>query len=870
MNSRRPSSGQHAKRFTLDTMERRLLLATVSSVVLKNGELFPGVTHQSLLYTLTDPVAASALRDALQLHDLARNATIPVSQLASTALAGNQVRISWPGLPANATLGSPAGVLSDGHYDAVIEDDLIGQPISEASEHRFGFYRGDIDGDLYVGFSDLLILAQNYGPTPASYAQGDLDYDGVVGFSDLLILSQKYNTSLTRIPIDANSLSVGSATASSGVLNWTVPIDPATELPSTTFTGFRIWRSTDGTDFGTAPISNDADPALQYIPAQGIYTWTDTGLQDGTKYWYRVRPYNTNASNGAPLGNWHTTNKTSLVTVLPGPTNLVARAAGPTMLDLSWRDNSRFGTEFQILRSTDGGASFAAVGTTTVSFFRDTGGAPSSSYLYRVVVKNAVTASGFVGTTSVTTTAASPVSTLSMSAGGIDSLHFSWTPVPDASQYHIEASYDGVDFEDAPISVRPAWQTSGEFIRAEFDSAIFVRIGAWHGNMFLGYSNVASSSTSRAASGTPFLTSAERTGDTATFAWTPADSYADHFVVQRSVNGSAFSDLAIASFDADFYIDADLKSDMINVTYRVQAASTFGDSAFSTEAVALPPAVQSLENIPRRSFLVTFYGADPFDPDSEGNIQFLRNAIHLPSAAQYSYETLNPNPGTGVPGDPYRDFNGVTAFTDLLDAVDFNDDNRIDSAEVAAVDVRLLGWSLGGVEAIQLSRWLGETGLRSFASWIGYRLEVPIPVQDLIAIDAVHDGGASLLLRFPHGPVPATVGNFVHYYQRRGESSIMQAWQFGTYPSSFFRLPDLLLKRSDILGIDLRGRPTRSNAAMNRQEQVEVAYSLFGQQHEYVTNYGSGVPVDGLMVGGQVNHRTIVWWAQDLVREELA
>jgi choice-of-anchor C domain-containing protein len=51
---------------------------------------------------------------------------------------------------------------------------------------------GDANEDLRVGFDDLLVLAQHYGSTGASWNDGDFDGDGVVGFSDLLALAQHY------------------------------------------------------------------------------------------------------------------------------------------------------------------------------------------------------------------------------------------------------------------------------------------------------------------------------------------------------------------------------------------------------------------------------------------------------------------------------------------------------------------------------------------------------------------------------------------------------------------------------------------------------------------------------------------------------
>ena len=51
---------------------------------------------------------------------------------------------------------------------------------------------GDVNLDGVVNFSDLLIVAQNYGMQTTHFTQGDFDSDGVVGFADLLLLAQHY------------------------------------------------------------------------------------------------------------------------------------------------------------------------------------------------------------------------------------------------------------------------------------------------------------------------------------------------------------------------------------------------------------------------------------------------------------------------------------------------------------------------------------------------------------------------------------------------------------------------------------------------------------------------------------------------------
>ena len=50
---------------------------------------------------------------------------------------------------------------------------------------------GDVNNDGVVNFSDLLIVAQNYGK-PGTFGDGDFNGDGIVNFADLLSLAQNY------------------------------------------------------------------------------------------------------------------------------------------------------------------------------------------------------------------------------------------------------------------------------------------------------------------------------------------------------------------------------------------------------------------------------------------------------------------------------------------------------------------------------------------------------------------------------------------------------------------------------------------------------------------------------------------------------
>jgi hypothetical protein len=111
------------------------------------------------------------------------------------------------------------------HISAAAVRDLAGNPLDGngdgigGDDFNFTFQHltGDANSDGTVGFSDLLILAKNYGHTGGTFAQGDFNYDGVVNFADLLILAKNYTRSLPPKPAPSAPIPPVSATAVANV-----------------------------------------------------------------------------------------------------------------------------------------------------------------------------------------------------------------------------------------------------------------------------------------------------------------------------------------------------------------------------------------------------------------------------------------------------------------------------------------------------------------------------------------------------------------------------------------------------------------------------------------------------------------------------
>jgi hypothetical protein len=185
----------------------------------------------------------------------------------------------------------------------------------------------------------------------------------------------------TPTPAAPTNLTATAASSSQINLSWTDN--------SNNETGFKIERSSNGTNFTQIATV-----------AANIKAYTDTGLTASTKYYYRVRAYNS-AGNSAYS---NTASATTLPTPPAAPTNLIGLAISPSQVDLLWTDNSNNETGFKIERSTDG-TTFTQVATVgaNVTTYSDTGLAALTTYYYRMRAYNSGGNSAYSNTATAVT-----------------------------------------------------------------------------------------------------------------------------------------------------------------------------------------------------------------------------------------------------------------------------------------------------------------------------------------------------------------------------------------------------------------------------------------------------------------------------------
>jgi predicted phage tail protein len=194
-------------------------------------------------------------------------------------------------------------------------------------------------------------------------------------------LTLTVNTSAT-VP-GAPTLNSASAGNASVALAWSAPASNG----GSTITGYQVYRSTSS---GTEGL---------YTTLGLVTGYTDTGVSNGTTYYYKVAAVNSVGTGGL-------SNELSATPVAPvgttapsAPQNLAASGAKPHGVNLSWGAPASNGgstiTGYQIWRGTAAGAETLLASVGTVLSYTDTATTRGITYYYKVVAVNAVGASGF-------------------------------------------------------------------------------------------------------------------------------------------------------------------------------------------------------------------------------------------------------------------------------------------------------------------------------------------------------------------------------------------------------------------------------------------------------------------------------------------
>jgi carboxypeptidase T len=283
-----------------------------------------------------------------------------------------------------------------------------------------GFKIERCSGAACTNFSQIATVGSNvtsYNNTglsaSTSYSYRVQAYNAA-GNSDYSTTATATTQATPPVPAAPTSLAASAASTSQIALSW--------KAGDSTQQGFRIERCSGAACTNFSQVASVGSSVTSY---------NNTGLSASTSYSYRVLAYN--ASGNSAYSNTATATTQAAPTVPGAPTNLAAKAASTSQINLTWTDNSTNETGFRIQRCTGSTCTYytqiASVGANVTSY-ANTGLSGSTSYTYRVVAYNTAGNSGYSNTATTTTlTPAVPSAPTNLAAAVISrsQVNLTWT-----------------------------------------------------------------------------------------------------------------------------------------------------------------------------------------------------------------------------------------------------------------------------------------------------------------------------------------------------------------------------------------------------------------------------------------------------------
>jgi fibronectin type 3 domain-containing protein len=193
------------------------------------------------------------------------------------------------------------------------------------------------------------------------------------------------------------------------------------------------WNASAGATSYQVKRSTSSGAEIQ-ISAPTSATFTDTGLTNGTKYFYEVSAANSSGES-ADSGE---VNATPVLPTPAIPMNLAA-TAGNAQVSLTW-PASTGATSYHVKRSTTSGAETQIAAPTSASFL-DTGVTNGTKYFYVVSAVNSLAESANSNEASATPTApaTAPATPTGLAAtGGNAQVSLTWNVSTGATSYHVK------------------------------------------------------------------------------------------------------------------------------------------------------------------------------------------------------------------------------------------------------------------------------------------------------------------------------------------------------------------------------------------------------------------------------------------------
>ncbi|MDZ7364066.1 MAG: fibronectin type III domain-containing protein [candidate division KSB1 bacterium] len=352
--------------------------------------------------------------------------------------------------------------------------------------------------------------------------------------------------------------------------------------------GFIIQRSaTSGSGF------SDIDTV-----AGNMTSFSDTGLNGNTPYYYKVAAY-----NGTGRSDSNEANATTNPNAPSTPTDLTATATSSSQIDLSWTDASSTNNataRFRIERKTGSSGTYTQIDSVNAptTTYSNAGLSEGTQYYYRVRAVNVTGHSAYSNETNATTKLNTPTG-LTATTVSNTRIDLAWTDNSGIEDgFKIEFSTVGNTGPFTEIATVGANVQTYSSLGLNPNTEYFYRVRAYKATNYSDYSNVSSATTLPDIPAAPSgLTATAVSNTQINLSWTDNSSNESGFKIERKLtSGITFTQIATVSANVTSYSSTGLSAST-SYTYRVRAFNTGGNSGYSNQASATtlinPPAAPS-------------------------------------------------------------------------------------------------------------------------------------------------------------------------------------------------------------------------------------------------------------------------------------
>jgi len=326
-----------------------------------------------------------------------------------------------------------------------------------------------------------------------------------------------------------------------------------------------------------------------------VTNFSSTGLNSNTKYFYRVRAYNSGGNSAYSTS----IDATTLPQAPAAPANLTAAVMINLQIKILWKDNAFNEDIFLIERKIGTAGAYTQIATAgpNVTSYTDAGLNPVTTYFYRVRASNLGGSSIYSNETNATTFGNPPPAPNNLTAAAVSQTQINLTWNDNAGNengFAVERKIAGGSFQQI--------STVGVNVKNYSDPGLapgteyFYRVSAYNADGFSNYANEAGSVTLPAPPvAASNLTAAPVSNIKISLAWNDNSNSESGFKIERKTGAAGtYTQTATVNANVQSFVD----SSLVQITtyfYRIRAFNAGGHSSYSTEASATtfpdPPAM---------------------------------------------------------------------------------------------------------------------------------------------------------------------------------------------------------------------------------------------------------------------------------------